>query len=226
MENFTFTYLNKVEKSICKNELTFNTIEPVSISTVSLPKVELVTKLKLSKALKLRSSSRKIEKNRPIFKKQHLVTIINLTLKARKIRGSGFHYPTPVAGGLRELRYILVIREVLGIPSGIWEYVPESNELKMINDDSISYNEIFYDKWEKQAYFNLLTCLNVKKPKRLYVNNLLHCAFESGAISQSIQLLTSELKFKSCISGHIHKKAFDTAIGTKLLYPIYGLSIF
>lgn len=151
--------------------------------------------------------------------------LVTSCLKRKKLGRDHVHYPTPVAGGAREIRLIFALQKIDGIPNGFWEYSPEKDTLTRISNLCFDLSQYYFEDWEISAHINLLFCINLKAEKRKYPNNLLHCAFECGANTQLLQMLSSSMQLKSCISGYIKKEFLLSKIGLEL-YPIYGLSIY
>jgi|GEM_PF-6197515 len=224
MKNLTLQYLDRLEKTVCKRSLSCTGNEPTILKSITLPVKMKLARITLGSSLQLRKSERELKEKRADLSKEKLFELLIHNLKMKSDTPQ-IKYPTPVAGGVRELRYLLVIRKVKGVLSGLWEYDPALNQLHLLKSGTETLDKIFYEDWERLAYVNFLACLNLKKPSRKYPNNLLHCAFEAGTIFQSIQLTLTTSRLRSCISGHLYKRELDKALGSKILYPLYALSI-
>lgn len=182
------------------------------------------SKILLNSALVKRRSYRQ-PANEHLLKIETINTVLSMAMKAHSFSNQQFHYPTPVAGGKRELRYILIARNLSGLSRGAWEYIAETHQLKNLSSDVPEILDPACEDWEKGSAVSLIFCINTETPVRSYINNLMHCCFEAGAISQAIQLLSVQHDFRTCIGGFIDKNKMSQLIGSLSITPLYSISI-
>jgi hypothetical protein len=170
-----------------------------------------------------RRSVRKLSNS--TFQRDQLFSLIANVLAFREKNEEGYKYYSPTAGGVRELRFLFVINEVEGVGNGLWEYIPEKSKLQKIELRTNVLSQLFYEEWEIKAKVNILFCFDVLNPTREYINNVLHTAFEAGAVAQIMQMELVDTNLNSCISGFINRSALVEVLGQTSLTPLYSLSI-
>lgn len=210
----------KLIKSLYKEifgEFEFGAIKPISFEPISTKHQSIHNNISLIEAVNQRRSDRKNSTN--LINIKELSYILETSLGVTDTIGDNFLYATPCAGGERELRYIIIPKNVEGLSSiSILEYVPESSLLIGI---SMLQSEIFYDDWESFANFNIIFCMS-KKNIRKYKNNEFLACFEAGCCSQNLQLISRSLNYNSCISGVINVPEFTSHFDN--LIPLKAIS--
>lgn len=178
------------------------------------------TEIKLLDALAMRRSYRPGCSSLPIGKSS-LFDILRPAL-CRRADGQLSH---PVAGGKRELIYLLFVRNVEDLQPGLYQLDPELGELIgpiPVNDE---IEECFPESWESKVNATLIFCWQPQKQRRSYENNLMHVLFECGLAAQSIQLLTAIGPVGSCVGGHVPDSEFKGNKELMGIEPLYSISI-
>ncbi|MCO4793478.1 MAG: hypothetical protein KC493_07195 [Bacteriovoracaceae bacterium] len=224
-KNLSLEFVKELE-SVLKNETEFVPTEVEYLEEISLSGIGLNSSVTLEDSLLGRKSSREILEEFS-YEKKDLFELIKLSMSTRKGSSDNNHfYMTPVAGGQRELKYFFIVREVEGLVNGLYEYIPESDLLCRVKIKSDDFDKLFYENWEIDSGVTLLFCFDLIQIVRQYHNNLLHCAFESGCISQILQMELSNRGKRSCISGYVNRIGFNQVLGPNSLFPMYALSMF
>lgn len=198
-------------------EFEFGSLVPIFFEPISTKIQYTNSDVLLSKAINQRRSDRKASTT-PIGITE-LSYILEASLGVTQRSGDEFFYATPCAGGKRELRYIVIPKNVEGLSSNfILEYIPESNQLLVLSN---LYSDIFYEDWENFSNFNIVFCVS-KTTVRKYRNNEFLACFEAGCCSQNLQLISSSLNYVSCISGVINVPEFIAHFDN--LIPLQAIS--
>lgn len=158
------------------------------------------TQMSISDALRSRRSVRN-----PSSKTVSFTDFSNFLNVILGIRPSG-SYPTPMASGIREIRYTVLPNSVSEIDNGIaFEYDSEAMKLTPIAERKY---DVSIESWERYSGFNVVLSIPLKDNSRNYPNNLALCFMEAGAIIQAANMVSQDMGLDFCPSGIINVENF------------------
>ena len=123
----------------------------------------------------------------------------------------------PSAGALYPLTVYVVVGDVTGLESGLYEYIPETHELVRLSRGDLRedvYEAALYQPWVKNAPIDLIIAANYSRTTQRYgERGVRYVHMEAGHVSENVYLQAVSLGLGTVCVGAFYDERLREILG-------------